>query len=282
VLLGFLGCLAGCSLLRWVLALAKSYARQARHRTRAIRWQTGVMATPVTSDAVWPSPELREIAPLEGARGPVLLWRFPQPLRSFSSAIVGGGIGIRHWVLNMTVDPLYSRFDPATHIDEVAMALNLSENGVGLMTAVDVGMHTIGESDGTVVCSTVGVRRPVWAFDANEALPQRETSLGSDALSSPKPGTINLVCFVEQRLCDAALVNAVATIAEAKTQALADRGIPGTGTASDAISILCPMDGDEEIFGGPRSYWGARLAAASYASVIAGIDRQRELDGKHA
>ena len=42
------------------------------------------------------------------------------------------------------------------------------------------------------------------------------------------------------------------------------------------------MEGDAEIFGGPRSYWGARLAAATYASVVAGIDRQREVDGKRA
>jgi adenosylcobinamide hydrolase len=240
------------------------------------------MAPSTFTDSGWPTPEVFEIPPIDGAHGPVLVWRFDRPVRTISSAIVGGGIGSCHWVLNMTVDPLYSRFDPEVHLAEVAALLGLEGHGLGLLTAVDVSMHTIWRSDGAVVCSTVGVRRPVWAFDPNEALPQREMYAGSDGRVGTTPGTINLVCFVEERLSDAALVNVVATITEAKTQALSDRGVPGTGTASDAICVLCPSAGSEDIFGGPRSYWGARLAAASYASVIAGIDRQRELDGKHA
>jgi adenosylcobinamide hydrolase len=240
------------------------------------------MSNTTLDDFPWPSPELLTIPPVDGARGPVLVWRFARPLRSISSAIVGGGIGSCQWVLNMTVDPLYSRSDPAYHLDEVASSLGLVGDGIGLLTAVDVSMHTSGTSDGAVVHSTVGVRRPVWAFDPTEALPQRDQPTGLHGQTSTKPGTINSVCFVEQRLSDAALVNAVATITEAKTQALRSRDIPGTGTASDAICVLCPTGGDEEIFGGPRSYWGARLGAATYASVVAGIDRQCEFDGKHA
>ncbi len=251
-------------------------------RVSAIRWQTGDMAPSTVNESVRHAPEPSEIPPIDGARGPVLVWRFDQPLRSISSAIVGGGIGSCHWLLNMTVDPLYSRFDPEVHIAEVASLLGLEKNGLGLLTAVDVRMHTIGRSDGVVVCSTVGVRRPVWAFDPHETLPKREMWAGSDGRTGITPGTINLVCFVEQRLSDAALVNGVATITEAKTQALSDQGIAGTGTASDAVCVLCPPDGTEEIFGGPRSYWGARLAAATYASVVAGIDAQREVDGTHA
>ncbi len=241
----------------------------------------GGMSSSTTNDSVCPSPELLEIASDHGARGPVLIWRFAQPLRSISSAIVGGGIGSCDWVLNMTVDPLYSRLDPAAHILEVARILMLEGNGLGLLTAVDVGMHTIGRSEGAVVYSTVGVRLPVRAFDPHEALPPDKYS-GSNSGGGAKPGTINLMCFVGQNLSDAALVNAVATVTEAKTQALFDRGVPGTGTASDAVCVLCPPNGTEDIFGGPRSYWGARLAAATYYSVVSGIDRQREVDGTSA
>jgi adenosylcobinamide hydrolase len=239
------------------------------------------MSNTTLDDSPWPQPESLRIPQVDGARGPVLVWRFAQPLRAISSAIVGGGIGRCRWVLNMTVDPQYSRFDPATHIAESASLLGLVGNGIGFLTAVDVSMHTSSISDGALVDSTVGVRRPVWAFDPTEALPQRDQLTGLQGPTSTKQGTINLVCFVQQRLSDAALVNAVATITEAKTQALRSRDVPGTGTASDAICVLCPTDGDEEIFGGPRSYWGARLGAATYASVVAGIDRQREFDGKH-
>lgn len=71
------------------------------------------------------------------------------------------------------------------------------------------------------------------------------------------------------------IVNAVATITEAKVQALLERQVLGTGTASDALCILCPLVGDAETFGGPRSTWGARLALATYDAVAAGIVRQR-------
>ncbi len=241
------------------------------------------MHKPTLMDSGWAVPELVGIPAVGGAVGPVLVWRFPQPLRSISSAIVGGGIGICNWVLNMTVDPLYSRVDPATHIAEVAGALGLDGEGVGLLTAVNVGMHTNSVVEGATVISTAGVRRPVWVFDAREPLPESYSeSVAVNHSSEHKPGTINLVCFVGQRLSDAALVNAVVTVTEAKTQALYASEVPGTGTASDAVCLLCPTGGSEDIFGGPRSYWGARLAAASYAAVVDGIDRQRAVDGMRA
>ena len=70
-------------------------------------------------------------------------------------------------------------------------------------------------------------------------------------------------------LGDAALVNAVVTATEAKTQALGEGGVPGTGTASDAIVVCCPT-GSTERYGGPRSLWGARLARAVHRAVAAG------------
>lgn len=88
-------------------------------------------------------------------------------------------------------------------------------------------------------------------------------------------GTINLVAEVPARLTDAALVNAVATITEAKVQALLDHGVAGTGTASDAVCVVCRPEGPADPFGGPRSTWGGRLAVAAYDAIAAGIVRQR-------
>lgn len=56
-----------------------------------------------------------------------------------------------------------------------------------------------------------------------------------------------------------------------------DHGIGGTGTASDAVCLLCPIGGVEEPFGGPRSVWGRRLADATYHAVAAGIVDDRPL-----
>ncbi len=51
------------------------------------------------------------------------------------------------------------------------------------------------------------------------------------------PGTINIIVSVPVPLSDAALVNAVMTVTEAKTQAVLDAGFPGTGTATDAVCV---------------------------------------------
>ncbi|MEX5710071.1 adenosylcobinamide amidohydrolase [Parafrankia sp. FMc6] len=89
-----------------------------------------------------------------------------------------------------------------------------------------------------------------------------------------RPGTVNLVCLLPVRLSAAALVSAVVTATEGKSQALLDAGVPGTGTASDAIVVCCP-DGDLGAtayadYGGPRSEWGAWLARAVHAAVTKG------------
>ncbi|MBB4697789.1 adenosylcobinamide amidohydrolase [Actinoplanes abujensis] len=83
-------------------------------------------------------------------------------------------------------------------------------------------------------------------------------------------GTVNIVAWVPVRLSDGALVNAVATVTEAKTQAIRALGLEATGTATDAVCVLCPLDGPVADYGGPRSTWGARLARAAYAAVFAG------------
>lgn len=50
---------------------------------------------------------------------------------------------------------------------------------------------------------------------------------------------------------------------EAKAQPLATRGVPGTGTATDAVALVWPAEASKERFAGPRSEWGARIVQAS-------------------
>jgi adenosylcobinamide amidohydrolase len=70
------------------------------------------------------------------------------------------------------------------------------------------------------------------------------------------------------------MANLLCTVTEAKVQALFDGGVAGTGTASDAVTVLCPADGDAEPFGGPRSTFGAPVARAVHAAVRAGMADQ--------
>jgi adenosylcobinamide amidohydrolase len=189
-----------------------------------------------------------------------------------SSAIVGGGIGPREWVLNVQVPGAYSRTDPAAHVSEVAAGLGLSGPGIGMLTAAPVTEVVEREAVGVRVAATVGLRVPTWAAaPPGETDPELVPVRGRDPVV--RPGTINVVVSVPVPLSDPAYVNAVVTATEAKTQAILDAGFPGTGTATDAICVAAPVAGVPEEFAGPRSPCGASIARAVHAAVHAGALR---------
>jgi adenosylcobinamide amidohydrolase len=173
-----------------------------------------------------------------------------------ATASIGGGVGPRRWVLNAQVDKDYGRHDLAEHGKELAALSGLSGAGVVMLTAADVRRVRTAHDGGVRVDATVGLTRPTWAAAPDEPV--------------AGPGTINVVVQLPVRLDDGALLNALCTATEAKTQALLAAGVPGTGTASDAVTVVCPADGPVESFAGPRSVWGARLARAVHEAVQAG------------
>lgn len=187
------------------------------------------------------------------------MWRWEMPMAAVSSAAIGGGMGEIGWAVNIGVPSDYCRTDLAAHAGEVAAELGLSGVGVALFTAAPVHQVCRSEHGGVVVDATVGVTHPTWAADSAE--------VGG----AWTPGTINIVVQLPVGLESGAAVNAVATVTEAKTQALLERGIPGTGTASDAISIAWPVNARPERFAGPRSPVGSDIARAVYQAVGSGI-----------
>jgi adenosylcobinamide hydrolase len=235
-----------------------------------------------------------------GVDVPVLVWRLAAPARAISSAVLGGGVGECRWVVNASVPMSYDRDDPGVHLADMARDLDLAGPGVGLLTGVDVA-DVVAEFDGGVrLWATVGLGAPIQAYDpaAQVMTPHAGTGAqpnpagaprgglgaphgelgasqgGLDAphggMGAPHAGTVNVVAWVPQRLEDGALVNAVATVTEAKTQAVRDLGLDATGTATDAVCILCPPDGPAAAYGGPRSRWGEPLARAAYRAVRRG------------
>lgn len=194
-----------------------------------------------------------------GAPRPVLVWRLDEPMLVLSSAPAGGGMGVRDWILNAEVPMDYGRHDLEHHVDEMARELGCAGPGVGLLTATDVTRWRHASDEGVEAVATVGLTKPTWAASPDDGHGRWE------------PGTINVVVFLPVQLGPAALVNAVITVTEAKAQALLDRGVPGTGTASDAVCIVCPIGGETVAFAGPRSPWGARLARAVHTAVGSGI-----------
>lgn len=255
----------------------------------------------------------------DGLRLGALLWRFGPGWRMISSAMLGGGVGRREWVLNAQVAAGYSRMDPVEHMD----ALGPGGPGVGMMTAAVVERYATAEDGGAEAVATVGLGVPTWAAapegvpdpglpaapeSATESAPEPATESAPESARkttgpaasgrareavgagdagvletggrAPRPGTINILVAVPVAFSDPALVNAVMTVTEAKTQALLEAGFPCTGTASDAVCVAVREDGPAEAFGGPRSVWGARIARAVHRAVLDGArDWRTRRDG---
>ncbi|MER6408452.1 adenosylcobinamide amidohydrolase [Streptomyces viridosporus] len=197
----------------------------------------------------------------DGERLRSLLWVAGPGWRMISSAVLGGGVGERAWVLNAQVPHGYRRTDPDRHLAGLAARAGAEGPGVGLMTAADVSSYGHARDGGAEAVVTAGVEVRGWAASWPEGVE------GPQA-----PGTINIVAAVPVPLTDAALVNAVATVTEAKVQALLDSGYDCSGTPTDAVCVAAraPEPGvSAHHFAGPRSLWGARLARAVHKAVRA-------------
>jgi adenosylcobinamide hydrolase len=198
--------------------------------------------------------------------------------RCLSSAVVGGGLVDACAWLNLQVPHGYARMDPDAHLREAMAARGLDPAAtLGAMTAAHVDRAVEREEPSVArVVATVGIGVPLAA--AGRVL--REV---------PAVGTINMVVLVEAPLTDAALVYAVQTATEAKTQALADAGIaalnhdgPATGTATDSICVAA-RPGATEPFAGPMSAAGAAIARCVHGAVLEGaLDFEERRRAKHA
>ncbi|WP_243712828.1 adenosylcobinamide amidohydrolase [Actinomadura sp. 6K520] len=215
----------------------------------------------------------------DGARLAATVWRAGDGYRMISSAMLGGGVGPARWVLNAQVAGGYSRMDPVVHLTELAASYGLDGPGVGMLTAASVSRTMRRDDGGVRVSATVGLRVPTWAASPAGRPDPELAPMHLDGAPPPawSPGTVNIVVAVPVPLSDAALVNAVMTVTEAKTQALLEAGYSCTGTASDAVCVAAATGGagaaatgPAEPFAGPRSTWGARIARAVHAAVHAG------------
>ncbi len=52
-------------------------------------------------------------------------WRLPEPMLAISSAPLGGGVGLRQWVLNVQVPHDYDCAEPAPHLAALATEVRI-------------------------------------------------------------------------------------------------------------------------------------------------------------
>ncbi|WP_134219575.1 adenosylcobinamide amidohydrolase [Pelotomaculum sp. FP] len=190
------------------------------------------------------------------------------PWVSISSAVVGGGLGPKRYFVNRQVEPGYHTAHPA---DEAASFLadtfpeyHASDSGqwLALMTAARVSdacwVRLSKQGCQALVIVSAGVSNACAAGITPDCLLDTVT---------PNPGTINIMAFLSHALSPGALVNAVQTATEAKTQTLRELGIkcPDTGayasgTTTDALVIAGAAQTPAAPYAGPGTLAGYLLA----------------------
>ncbi len=147
------------------------------------------------------------------------------------------------------------------------------EDAVTLLTSRDLDAYETAEvtiNDVTARCvATVGLSNA-------ERIGTRLDRSGKDW------GTINIAVQVDVALADAALVELVSIVAQARTAAVMEMGhtLPtglSTGTGTDCIAVAAPPG--DELFAGMHTSTGEAVGRAAYKAVRAGarvwMDRVR-------
>ena len=179
---------------------------------------------------------------------------------AISSAPLGGGLGLRQWVLNVQVPHAYDGTEPGSHLAALAAEAGVLGLGVGMMTAVDVRVASTAHHDGIVVDATVGVSGarcgpPPRPFGSGRCL----RSWHHQHRGGP-PGAIERR---GPRQCDR------------HRHRSQGPGLVGCrdrrhGNRHRRAVRALPAPWDVHAYGGPRSLWGGRLARVVYRAVRAG------------
>jgi iron complex transport system ATP-binding protein len=193
------------------------------------------------------------------------------PLEILSSAVVGGGFRRARYILSRHVHKDYSHPQPAEDLQSFAHSQGITEPFIGQMTAVPLyKARSVTARAGDLTVAVV-----VTAGLSNAATPGLSPPVWS------RPGTVNLTVLIDAHLSPAAMVNAVITATEVKTQVILARGVRtpeghlATGTSTDAIVVACTGRGGLFPYAGPVTPLGWLLGRSVRAALEAALQERR-------
>jgi len=182
----------------------------------------------------------------------VLIVHSQQPLTVLSSAVVGGGVVRVRYLLNRHVHRDYNCLDPVADLVGFARSQGINEAFVGQMTAVSLQQARAV----TLRAETLTVAAVVTAGVNNATTP------GLSAPVTPGPGASKMILLIDACLPPGAMVGAVITATEVKTQVLMARGVrtpegyAATGTSTDALAVASTGSGTPLAYAGPVTLVG--------------------------
>ena len=203
---------------------------------------------------------------------PVAVIRFGKKMESMSSAVFNGGFSTTEAIVIIEVPKDYNCEAPEKDIRFVMDSLELPSDTIGFMTAAEIeyvltSVETSYKGVDTSAIVTAGLSNQVIAGDELKDWAHKHEVSKKRATALKYAGTINVIGVSPVPLTDAAKVNAIIAMTEAKTAALNDLGYAETGTTSDAIAIVSPSGKDRETYAGTGLPLGISLARSVRSAV---------------
>lgn len=198
---------------------------------------------------------------------PLLVARFPAPRRVLGWAINRPGFCVSDRVawLEVRDADLPEGCDPVAVLDTRLAELGQA-GAVGLMTARDVRAHHLAVAE----AGDVSVQCLATAGLSNGS----GVAAGRITWRPPVAGTVNLLASVSCALTEAAFLEALSIVVEARTAAilaldLERDGARITGTGTDCVVLAASLAGDPVPYAGLHTDVGAALGQAVHAAVLA-------------
>lgn len=207
-----------------------------------------------------------------------------KPHQVLSSAVLNGGLQWADGVLNLRVPKHTEQHEPAENtLARYGESLGVTGNLVGMMTAASMGSYRLArrEADGVeiFVLATAGFSNARRAGDKAEY--RRMVSEPAEI------GTINIILLTSACLTQAALVEAIMIVTEAKAAALQNTqvlspvsGLIATGTGTDSV-VLVNGFGPEVTFCGKHTLFGELMAQAVIEAVSDAVSWERSTFNGH-
>ena len=208
----------------------------------------------------------------------VAILRFKEKMEVLSSAVYNGGNIITDSLFIMEVPKNYSSDDPRQHAEQVCEGIGLSSNSVGFMTAAEVryvfSTRTTEFSGAEAFAAvTAGLSNQVIAGEILRDW-DRRSKLSRERNRILHAGTINIIGVSYLPMTQAAKVNILIAMTEAKTAALNSLGYRDTGTTSDAVAIASPIGNNREEYAGTGTPLGIAMARSVRDCVKAALIRR--------
>lgn len=201
-----------------------------------------------------------------------------EKMEVLGSTYLNGGHTITDALFIMQVPHRYDSADPMKDLQDTRKKCGLPEHAVGFMTAAEVKYvfstaETEFSNQTTFCAATAGLSNHVVAGDLIDNWEER-FAISMERYRMLTAGTINTIGISPVPLSDAAKINILMPMIEAKTAALNALGYKETGTTSDAIAVVSPIGEPRTEFAGTGTDLGISMARSVKEAIYASLAKR--------